>query len=224
MPIRLNLLAEAQAAEDLRRRDPVKRAIWIGGVMVSLMLIWSLSIQFKWIIAKQQLSRVASGKAAHKTEHQAVLEDLQRLSETTNKLGKLRLLSASRLLHGTVLNVFQQAAVDEIQLTKLKIEQQYAVTEEVKPKTNASRVTPGKPATVTEKIVVTVDARDFSVNPGDEQVNKYKEKLSSHAYFQSVLGKTNEVRLLNINRPTRSPELGDYVDFSLEIRYPEHTR
>ena len=27
MPIRLNLLAEAQAAEDLRRRDPVKRAI-----------------------------------------------------------------------------------------------------------------------------------------------------------------------------------------------------
>jgi len=27
MPIRINLLAEAQAAEDLRRRDPVKRSV-----------------------------------------------------------------------------------------------------------------------------------------------------------------------------------------------------
>ena len=33
MPIRLNLLAEAQAAEDLRRRDPVKRALWLARLM-----------------------------------------------------------------------------------------------------------------------------------------------------------------------------------------------
>jgi len=224
MPIRLNLLAESQAAEDLRRRDPVKRASWIGGVLVSLMLIWSLSIQFKAILAKQQLSRVESGMALHKAEHQAVQEDLQKLSETTNKLGALRLLSASRLLHGTVLNAFQQAAVDDIQLTKLRIEQQYSLTEELKAKTNGTLINRGKPATVTEKIVATLDARDFSNNPGDEQVNKYKEKLAAHPYFQSVLGKTNEVRLLNLSRPTSSPEGGAYVDFSLEIRYPDITR
>jgi len=224
MPIRLNLLAEAQAAEDLRRRDPVKRATWIGGVLVSLMLIWSLSIQFKAILAKQQLSRVDADMAAHKSEHQVVQEDLLKLSETTNKLGSLRLLSASRLLHGTMLNVLQQSVVDDITMTKLKIEQQYAVTEEIKAKTNANRVIPGKPATVTEKITVTLDARDASVNPGDERVNSYKEKLAAHSYFQSVLGKTNEVRLLNLSRPTSSADGGAYVDFSLEIRYPEKTR
>jgi len=224
MPIRLNLLAEAQATEDLRRRDPVKRAIWIGGFLVSLMLIWSLSIQFKAILAKQELSRVDREMAAKKAEHQTVQEDLQNLNETTNKLGALRLLSGSRLLSGTVMNVFQQTVVDDIQLTRLKIEQQYTVTEEVKGKTNGTKITLRKPATVTEKIVTTVDARDFSTSPGDEQVNKYKEKLATHPYFQAVLGKTNEVRLLNLSRPTFSPEGVVYVDFSLEIRYPDKTR
>ena len=30
MPIRLNLLAEAQEAEEMRRQDPVKRALLVG--------------------------------------------------------------------------------------------------------------------------------------------------------------------------------------------------
>ena len=29
MAIRINLLAESQAAEEMRRKDPVKRAVWI---------------------------------------------------------------------------------------------------------------------------------------------------------------------------------------------------
>jgi len=224
MPIRLNLLAEAQAAEDLRRRDPVKRATWLGGFLISLMLIWSLSIQFKAILANQELSKIKGGMDAQKAEHQAVQEDLVKLSEATNKLGALRTLSANRLLNGTVLNAFQQCVVDDIRLTRLKIEQKYDVTEEIKAKTNGNRVIPGKPATVTEKIVTTVDARDFSVSPGDEQVNKYKDKIAAHPYFQAVLGKTNEVRLLNLSRPTSSPEGIPYVEFSLEIRQPDKTR
>lgn len=224
MPIRLNLLAEAQAAEELRRRDPVKRAIWIGGLLVALMLAWSLSIQFKVILAKQELRRVDEKMASQKNDYQGVQEDLQKLRETTNKLGALKLLSASRLLHGTVMNVFQESVVDDIQLTKLRIEQQYLVTEEIKARTNGNRVTPGKPATVTEKILTVVDARDSSSVPGDEQVNKFKDKLANNPYYLTVLGKTNEVTLKNLSRPTTSTEGAAYVDFTLEIRYPEKTR
>ena len=32
MPIRINLLAEAKAAEELRRHDPVKRVIFVGAL------------------------------------------------------------------------------------------------------------------------------------------------------------------------------------------------
>ena len=38
MPIRINLLAEMQALEDQRRRDPVKRVFLTGIVLVSMML------------------------------------------------------------------------------------------------------------------------------------------------------------------------------------------
>lgn len=224
MPIRLNLLAEAQAAEDLRRRDPVKRAAWLGGTLVALMLLWSLSIQFKAILAKQELSKVDADTAAHKTEHQAVLEAMSKLYETTNKLGQLRLLSASRLLNGTLLNAFQQCVIDDIQLTKLKIEQSYTIVEEVKPKTNGLKITLGKPASTTEHIIATVDARDFSVAAGTEQYNKYKEKLASHPYFQNILGRTNEINLKTLSRPTTGPEGGSYVDVVLEIRYPDKSR
>lgn len=41
MPIRLNLLAEAQAMEEMRRRDPVKRAIWVGSLLVAVALAWA---------------------------------------------------------------------------------------------------------------------------------------------------------------------------------------
>jgi hypothetical protein len=59
MPIRLNLLAEAQAAEEARRKDPVKRVIWIGVLLMSVLMAWSLSLQFKNIMGKKDLSRIA---------------------------------------------------------------------------------------------------------------------------------------------------------------------
>ena len=39
MPIRINYLAEEQAAEDLRRRDPVKRNVMGAGAVIGLMLM-----------------------------------------------------------------------------------------------------------------------------------------------------------------------------------------
>ena len=61
MPIRINLLAEAQALEDLRRRDPVKRASWAGLLLVLLVLVWISSLQLKAMIARGGIeSRPAS--------------------------------------------------------------------------------------------------------------------------------------------------------------------
>ena len=57
MPIRLNLLAEAQAAEEARRRDPVKRAILAAAFLVAIMLAWSSWLQGRAMLASNQLSR-----------------------------------------------------------------------------------------------------------------------------------------------------------------------
>jgi len=45
MPIRINLLAEARALEELRRKDPVKR-VAVVGILLFLLLIAFIGITF----------------------------------------------------------------------------------------------------------------------------------------------------------------------------------
>jgi hypothetical protein len=40
MPIRINLLAEEQYLAEMRRKDPVKRAAYLGGFLAVLALGW----------------------------------------------------------------------------------------------------------------------------------------------------------------------------------------
>jgi hypothetical protein len=224
MPIRINLLAESQALEELRRRDPVKRAIWIGGFLVAVVLIWSSSLQVKAFMGKAELSHLQQQIETRSKSYRVVQENEQKLRDVSEKLGKLHQLATNRFLNGTVLNALQQAAVDDVQLVRFRVDQNYLYTEATKPKTNADeRITPGKPATVTEKIVLTLDARDGGANPGD-QIDKFKKAVEQCAYFQSVLGKTNGVRLVNYSPPQSGPDGKPFVLFTLECRYPEKTR
>ena len=57
MPIRINLLAEAQAAEDLRRRDPVKRSIYVAVCFVVMVLVWISSLQVKIMADNSRLGK-----------------------------------------------------------------------------------------------------------------------------------------------------------------------
>jgi hypothetical protein len=95
-------------------------------------------------------------------------------------------------------------------------------TEEVKP-ARGSRTTTAKPATVTERILLTLDARDFGSNPGDA-VTPFKDTLATHSYFQSVLGNNNELRLKDWRPPETGPDGRPFMLFALECPYPEKTR
>jgi|ERR1051326_1041542 hypothetical protein len=223
MPIRINLLAEAQALEELRRRDPVKRAIWLGAGLVILMLGWSSSLQVKAMFAKGELNRINAQLTTRTNEFQQVLVNQTKLILVNRKLNALQEMSTNRLLHGSLLNALQQTTLDDVQLVRLRTDESYFFNEEIKVKTNSfDRVIPGKPASVTEKIVVTLDAKDSSVNSGD-QVSKFKHKVSESPYFQAALGKTNEVRLTNLS-PPQGIDGKSFVLFTVECRYGEKTR
>jgi len=225
MPIRINLLAEAQEIEDLRRRDPVKRAIWIGAGVVACVLIWSSKLQMQYMIEKGELTKIEGHIAAQTNAYHQVQSNEKKLREVNRKLACLEQLATNRFLNGTLLNALQRATVDDVELIHLKTEHTYTQIEEVKAKTNAvsGRLVPGKPAEVNEKLLVTLDARDISASPGD-LVAKYKAALSDCGYFQNALGKTNEVRLATYSPPQPGPDSRMSVQFTLECRYPEKTR
>jgi hypothetical protein len=223
MPIRINLLAEAQALEELRRRDPVKRAIWVAAFLVIAVLGWSSSLQLKAMIANGEMSRVEAVVNSHANEYSTVLENQKKLADTSHRLRALQKLSTNRFLNGNLLNALQLTTVDEVRLMRCKVEQLYALSEEVKAKTNSSgRMVPGKPASVAERITVTLEARDNGANPGD-QVNKYKQTVADFPYFRTVM-ESNEVRLASLSPPQSGGESRPFVLFSLECRYPEKTR
>src|SRR5579863_1279865 len=108
MPIRLNLLAEAQAAEDMRRRDPVKRAIWIGVLLLACMLGWSSSVQLKAMLANTELGRVEAQLNSHTNAYQQVLVHENKATEIRRRISSLKQLAAGRFLNGTLLNALQQ--------------------------------------------------------------------------------------------------------------------
>jgi Flp pilus assembly CpaF family ATPase len=223
MPIRINLLAEAQALEELRRKDPVKRVIWAAAGLVFVILAWSSSLQVKAMFAKSELNHVNAQLGARTNEFQQVLANQNKLVLANRKLSSLQQMVTNRLLHGTLLNALQQTTIEDVQLVRLRTDESYIFNEEVKPKTNSNdRVIPGRPASVTEKILVTLDARDYGVNPGD-QVNKFKHTISESPYFQSALSKTNEVRLTNLS-PPHSMDGKSFVLFTVECRFPDKTR
>jgi hypothetical protein len=225
MPIRLNLLAEAQAAEELRRRDPVKRVVWTAVLLIALMLVWSSSLQLKAMMAGRELSKAEGLMSSYTNDYQQVLDNEKKVADVSRKIVALHQMTTNRLLQASLLNALQKTTVDDVQLTHYRIDQSYVMSEEVKSKTNSDgRVILGKPSVATEHVALSLDGSDASPNPGD-QVAKLKESLLANPYFQEVLGKTNAFSLRNLSSPAFSPVTGKRsVNFTLEGRFPEKSR
>ena len=223
MAIRINLLAEALAAEDLRRRDPAKRAIFIGALLVALTLVWSSSLMLKGMLAKKDLAQVQSEIQTRTNEYDRVQANTKKISDAQLKLDDLQKLSAARFLQGNLLNALQQTTVPGVQLIRLRVDQTYSYTEGTKSQTNRFGVVAGRPPTATERVVVTLDAKDSSANPGD-QVNKFKDAVAAQSYFQALLDKTNGVRLTSLSPPQTGPDGKPYVLFTLECHYLDQNR
>ena len=223
--IRLNLLAEAQAAEELRRRDPVKRAIWLAVLIVALMLAWSSSLQLKSILGHSEISRLEADIKSHTSQYELVLANQKQIADIKQKITGLQQLTNNRLLNGTLLNALQQTTFDEVQLLRLRVEQLYTTVAGTKARTNESgTLIPGKPATATETIRLTLEGGDSSDNPGDG-LNKYREALANAPYFKQNLVPTNGITLKSLTPPEISALTGKRsVIFSPECHYPEVTR
>jgi hypothetical protein len=157
MPIRLNLLAEAQAAAEMRRRDPVKRAIMASVVLIALALGWSGYLYLKSMMANSDLGKIEVQMQTHTNKFQQIQIALDKTDEIKTKLQKLGELSTNRFLNGNLMQALQQTTVDDVQIIRLRMEQAYAYTEGTKRRTNDDRVIPATPAKSTEKTILTLE-------------------------------------------------------------------
>jgi len=226
MPIRINLLAEAHAAEELRRKDPVKRALYAGVLCVFLVGLWASTLQVKIMAAKGELSTLASRWHKIEKEYQAAVDSHHAIGEAEQKLAALKLMSTNRFLWGNALHGLQQTlnGLEDVRVSHFKADQDYFMGEETKPRTNGVQIIPGKPPTATERIKLTIDGVDASANVGSK-INKFKESINSVPYFKDNLTRTNGVVLTRRSAPG-PPRTGGglVVNFTLECYFPEKTR
>ncbi len=226
MPIRINLLAEAHAAEELRRKDPVKRALLAGVFCVVLVALWASTLQVKIMAAKGELSTLASRWHKIEKEYQTAVDSHHAIGEAEQKLSALSLMSTNRFLWGNALNGLQQTlnGLEDVRVSHFKADQVYSMGEETKPRTNGVQIIPGKPATATERVQLTIDGIDASANVGSK-INKFKESINSVPYFKENLMRTNGVVLTRRSAPG-PPRIGGglVVNFTLECYFPEKAR
>src|SRR5262249_15257674 len=116
MPIRINLLAEMQALEDMRRRDPVKRAAIVGGALVAVVLLWSASLAFKQMTLKGDLSSLEGQISSGSKQYKQVLDNQQSLVDGRQRLASLNQLATNRFLIGNVLDALQKSSAENVQL------------------------------------------------------------------------------------------------------------
>ena len=226
MPIRINLLAEAQAAEEDRRKDPVKRGSYLAAAVVCLILLWGLGLQVKLVAARSRLGSLETKWKAIEKDYLLAVDAQRKNIEIENKLLALHQLNTNRFLWGNVLNGLQQTmgGMDDVQLARLKGEQSYAVMDGTPNRTNGTKVIPGRPPTATEKISVILEARDTSAQAG-KHISQFKEAIAAVPFFKESLEKTNGVRLLSRSAPQADPNNHEpFVMFSLQCFFPEKTR
>jgi hypothetical protein len=220
MPIRINLLAEAQELEELRRRDPVKRVILAGIVCVCLILGWSSSLMVKTMIMKNDVSRLEGNLNSRTNAYSQILESQKKLVEDAQRLEALQELATNRFLVGTLLDTLEKSTVDNVQLLRLKLDQTYTLTDDKKGKEHSAT---NKPPAAIEKILLTLNAKDHSPNPSDA-VGKFQDVLTRSPYFQAALGKNGGFRLTTLGSPQADPDGKAFVLFTLEARFPDRTR
>jgi hypothetical protein len=218
MPIRINLLAEAQAAEEMRRKDPVKRSIWIASFIVAVALIGSLTLQLKIITVRSNVKTLASGWSSIEAKVKEVDKQRRETRDLESKLAALDQFTTNRMLWAVVLNALQGAAVDNIQVVRLKSEQNYTLNEPAKkPGTAAS-----KPATVTEQITLSLEGRDFSPRQAD-QVPHFKDALVKAPFLAENLQSSNKVQLTSMTAPQLDGARA-FVGFALQVHFQEKER
>jgi hypothetical protein len=222
MPIRINLLADAIADEDLRRRDPVKRTIYGGAFLVALAFVWFSSIWLEYMVDKQKLNQIDAEIQTHEKDYGIVKDNLKKISDIQARMDALDRLAAARFLQGDLLNALQQTYVANVQLTHLRVDQSYTAIPAVPAKTSGSGATPGHPASVIAHTTLNMDAKDFSPNPGD-QVNHYKDALLKQDYFKPLIDPVSGIRLSGLSALQTPLDTKPYVMFTLECRFLDQT-
>jgi len=221
--IKINLLAEEQAAEELRRRDPVKRAIWVAGAVVGVMVFWVLSLQAKVVQSNRRVQAAEGEWRKLEPEDKLIKTNLAVTGDFERKLASLQRLSTNRFLWTAPLNALQYSLVPKIRVTELVGKQNYTFTP-AKMNPNTKPPSEEKPASVAEKLSLTIKGDDFA-SDSEGNHTKFMEAISKGAFFKDQLRKPDPFKSVErVRSPAGAGDSQRTATFSFDCQFPERVR
>lgn len=125
MPIRINLLAEQQAAEEARRKDPIKRAIMAGSVAVVLMLVWVLVLHMQLKGKRLELGNIDADFRKVDEKAKTVKNIQAQAGDIERRIVSLERYSTNRVLWANMLDALQKVRIEEIRYKSISSNQRY---------------------------------------------------------------------------------------------------
>jgi hypothetical protein len=223
MPIRINLLAEAQAAAEMRRKDPIKRGIWIGGFLVCVVVLWIAKLQLDISFEKHRFNGIEAEWKSKLSAYANVTNEQARTGEVDRKLAALDCLSTNRFLWAPVLNALQKTVDDQVQVTRLTGGQVLARESGHDVGSGSSRR--HIPAATVEKVSLIIEAKDLK--PGEQNYTKYKESLCAFDFFAKRLQRRDGFVMDGVLGPLTVDPVDpsrQFVTFTLASHFPEARR
>lgn len=132
MPIQINLLAERQTAEEMRRKDPVKRAVFAGAALVVLFLGWAGLLQMSVRAARSDLQFQESELKRLEETSKTAKAHQNSAADGENRIHALDRYSTNRFFWGNVLDAVQRLSVENVRLMEVSGEHLYKTNDGIK--------------------------------------------------------------------------------------------
>jgi len=127
MPIRINLLAEQQATEEARRKDPVKRGIILGSSVAVVFLVWALMVHLQLKAKTLEYNNLQESFARVEEKAKGVRLTIAQTGQLETKVASLERYSTNRVLWASMLDAMQQSSIEQIRFKEIGTRQSYFV-------------------------------------------------------------------------------------------------
>jgi Tfp pilus assembly PilM family ATPase len=214
--VQINLLADRIESRTRARKDPVRNTLYAAAAAIVLMLGWAGYIHYALSQTNAQLARLDREMTeinSPATQSARIALEGQKIITT---LGAIEQHATNRFLFASAFNALQEVVSQDVQVVRLTLQQsaQYI------PGVRGSRSAPAKKACSAEKVVLTVQAKNFA-DPKSSDI--FMDRVANHPYFQANLRKVDPV-VLKSRTPRQVDPLNPnqvYTLFTIECLYPE---
>lgn len=234
MPIKINLLAEQIEERERRRRDPVKRAMYVAGSIVALFLLFVGSLQWTIMGRGGEINDLEATFKKLESDYKKALALEKDIQVYKNKNQALITYGRERFLWATVLDELQYAMVDNLKVIQVTGSQKFLIEKQKDNKLDKEGILEkaGSPARSTERTVFNIQALDYG-NGGDDwnhfEFKSLVESRFSDRFFGTSEKSDNEVlgkvTMQNLSSPLIDPITGvRFRNLEIDCEFPQIIR